>query len=355
MKSEVLFYRADLFDTLLYDPCGERRKKATTGTNTARNGPFHYNQIDRTKTLPTFFREKIIEDLPEFNTTELSFEDVMINRAREILNIGLPIDLYWSGGIDSTAMLIAFILKATHEELMNIKILMCERSFSVPRENKVNEVYPLLTDARHNSFNENPRFFKEHILGKSLNYKVLTDVDGMRCPFDNTLRLNTHIALWGGMNSLPTWIPNAEDRWEPRNENQKLLSESCPFPIKKKRDYFYWFELTQKQQGFLFIYGYHVDWTQNPLQNLIPFQNGPMFETWGMQNYEKTVPATRNLARIPLRQFIYDYTKDEEYFHNILQVGSARYSQNGLPPAIIDSDFNRIDVEEDEKIQNLKR
>jgi len=87
----------------------------------------------------------------------------------------------------------------------------------------------------------------------------------------------------------------------------------------------------------------------------VAFLDGPEFETWAMQNYERIVPATRNLARLPLRQFIYNYTKDEEYFHNMLSLGSTRFSQNGLPPAIIDSDFNKIEIDEDEKIQNLKR
>src|SRR3954462_7436394 len=103
--------------------------------------------IDRTGTITTPIRNVPLFPIPEFRTFTKSYEEVCDGRAREILQNadtpGIRIYVLYSGGIDSTCLLISLLKQATPEQKKNIVVLMS-----------------------HESIAENPRFYEEHIRGK---------------------------------------------------------------------------------------------------------------------------------------------------------------------------------------------
>lgn len=64
--------------------------------------------IDRTGSLTTPLDLKTLYPIPEFTTDVQDFGTLCLNRAEEILAEGKQIQLMYSGGLDSTCMLVAF-------------------------------------------------------------------------------------------------------------------------------------------------------------------------------------------------------------------------------------------------------
>lgn len=104
--------------------------------------------FDRTDQLRTPVRGKLNPRcaIPKLTTTNLNYRDCCDQRAQEIWNVSknldLPIGLMWSGGIDSTRMVVSFLENFPRGELASrVKILTSEMA-------RV----------------ENPRFYREHLL-----------------------------------------------------------------------------------------------------------------------------------------------------------------------------------------------
>lgn len=76
--------------------------------------------IDRSNALETPFDTKILYEIPNRPTDPvmLSYDDVCINRAKEILNQSKDIVIFYSGGLDSTVVVLSF-WKAIQEGIGN--------------------------------------------------------------------------------------------------------------------------------------------------------------------------------------------------------------------------------------------
>ena len=103
--------------------------------------------VDRTETLTNRFKYRVLSPIPEIPSTfTKSFNDICFERAQEIVDLGQPISVMWSGGIDSTTALTTLMQTALPEQ---ITVLFEPRSLK-----------------------EYPWFFENHIKGK-LKYKIL--------------------------------------------------------------------------------------------------------------------------------------------------------------------------------------
>jgi len=108
--SDLIFYSPTRFNSLL------DRDDVRIWLNLFKIFPQGISFIDRTKTitLPIRTSTPTQVSLPDPNSNfNLSFGECAVNRAKEIhakhLEFGVPIRLQWSGGIDSSAALSAFI------------------------------------------------------------------------------------------------------------------------------------------------------------------------------------------------------------------------------------------------------
>lgn len=103
--------------------------------------------IDRTNTLRTPVVIKNVCPIPVFSPMKRPFEELCNERARELLMradaLGSSIYVLWSGGIDSTLVLVSLLKNASTAQKKNIVVLLSEESIG-----------------------ENPRFYQEHIRGK---------------------------------------------------------------------------------------------------------------------------------------------------------------------------------------------
>ncbi len=305
--------------------------------------------LDRTRTIRIPIRTESIFPMPAFQKMCTSFEDLCDRRARELLNrareLASPIHVMWSGGIDSTLLLISFLKSASAEEKANIVVLLTEESIS-----------------------ENPNFYRDHIRGK-----LRVDSSSMF-----TYLLGTkHFVVGGEHNDQlfgsdmvgklivqfgPKSIhaPYSRDTFfsffnpsigDSATTNFYLdmferLQSTAPIPVLSNFDFLWWINFSLKWQSvFMRMLTYTAKRnTQNVTREYIKsryvhFYGTEDFQLWSMNNMDKKIKDAWNTYKWPCKDIIYDYTKDADYRDNKVKRGSLYFL------LLQRSSFNFIDAD----------
>jgi hypothetical protein len=280
--------------------------------------------IDRTGRITIPIRSVSLFPIPEFRVFTNSYEEVCDQRARGLLEqadrLGVRIYVLYSGGIDSTCLLVSLLKHATPLQRKNIVVLLS-----------------------HESISENPRFYEDHIRGKlrvesslmfvnllggndillsaELNDQVLgSDVvaqlivrfgaSAIHRPYDR----GQMVALFGtALNGDTRAAGFCVDLFE-------RLRDAAPVPIHTNFDFLWWVNFTTKWQACL---AYVLLFT--PPRNaravtreyldtrFISFYNTDEFQLWSMNNLDKRIKGSWASYKWIAKQLIYDYTGDAEY------------------------------------------
>lgn len=296
-----------------------------------------------------------------FNKT---YEEVCIGRAEELLAhaklINKPIVLLYSGGIDSTALVIAF-LKAT-TDTSNITIALNTASI-----------------------NENPNFYYQHIRGK---FKMLPSertldmltgeyimVGGefndqlfgsdLMGEYQKVYPIGTLFELYSEANIVPFLERNGmtaaqSKKWYSLLDNHIRSTNLCE--IKYVKDFFWWLNFSFKWQSVYFRIISRTarrdlitqDFLNNYYQQFYDTQD---FQSWSMMNPDKKIIRDWRGYKIACKEFILSYTGDKEYFDNKIKMGSLSgvFRQRSVPDALAINDngtFEFIDTIDMSKYYN---
>ena len=249
---------------------------------------------DRTETIVTPFQQYIPEEykIPE-NKPVGTFEDVCLQRCKQLLETGKPLYLQWSGGIDSTLMLTIFITSGL--PLDQVTICM-----------------------NPDSIRENPNFFYKHILGKfplvATEKHVSSDNDGITIQAEHADQIISGTLLTKvdeDFAKLPANDRNISKlcmKWRFTrveiavfSEMMKASSKHSPRPIETMADFAWWFNfnfrwLNQKEKYRSRIgYNNHFE----------TFYSSHDIQRWSIQN-----PSP---SKDIFRKTIYNFTNDEYY------------------------------------------
>ena len=305
--------------------------------------------------IPYRFENKFpMPTLP--GTFNKNYTDICIERARNLIahskNINKPITVLWSGGIDSTVVLISFILGCP-DDLDRISVAL--------------NPYSIL---------ENPNFYYKHIrnrfnmlpsertldllngscimVGGEFNDQlfgsdILRDVkefDSM----DLVHAKNTHgnivpFLLSKGMSE------DAASKW------YSLLNEHirnvCPVEVDTVHLFFWWLNFAFKWQS---VYYRIPERIQNRKlltdeflsQHYMQFFEATDFQIWSMLNPSKKISNTWESYKLEAKKMIFDFNKDQDYFDNKVKKGSLSqvFKQRKVPDALAFEDGNYIFVDE---------
>jgi hypothetical protein len=287
-------------------------------------------------------------DLSGFNK---SYQQVCVDRAEQLIqhsrSIGKPIIILYSGGIDSTAVVISFILAAGN--------------------NRDNIFIALNTQ----SIRENPKFYYEHIRGKfrlipseqtldlldgkcvmvggefndqlfgSDIYKKIIDEYG----FDYLIQPYTEKNITSFFTSVGM-TDNGAKVWFDLLDNQIKQTNLCE--IKQVKDFIWWLNFCFKWQS---VYCRIISRCTNPeiinrefLDTYYhQFFVTEDFQKWSMLNPDKKIVDSWTSYKITAKQFIFDYTRDQDYFANKTKRGSLSgiFRQRTVPDAL-DSNYQPI-------------
>ena len=300
--------------------------------------------IDRTGTIKTPVRDHSLFPIPEFRIFSKTMAELCDERAiavlREAERLGTPLYVLYSGGIDSSCVLVSLLKHATPSQKKNITVLLS-----------------------HESIAENPRLYQEHIKGKILTASSISfpsrigddcmivsgehsdmvmgndkigkllahyGAQAVHAPYDRTLL--TELFAEGSFEGDRVMAEFTLDLFE-------RIRDAAPIPIISNMDMLWWANFALKWQAcFHFILLFTP--TQNASrvtqayldERFISFYNTDEFQLWAMNNLDKRIKDTWKSYKWVLKDIIYDYTNDAEYRAHKTKKGSLLPLIGYAPP-----------------------
>lgn len=257
-----------------------------------------------------------------------SIENICEIRAKEFLQImkdrQLPLMVHWSGGIDSTLVMVAILNNFPAEELKNVVVAL-----------------------NVSSIKENERFFIKHILGKF----ELVDASHW-LPDRENLQNYIHVSGQYADQLFPTGRILNQDRETPGIALTPLAGVNCAWAdriiedanckgiiLQNLGDLYWWIsfnyrwaemdlkdilELTTTYDSEQFV--------QYKLNHLHWFKTDD-FQQWSLCNVDRSSKLSNKLYKTEFKRYIYQYDRNADYFINKPKIGSSR-AKTILEPAI---------------------
>lgn len=291
--------------------------------------------IDRSHIISIPVQVKALSSIPLMRPFHATFEDICNRRALELLKRADAADsqvyVSWSGGIDSTLVLVSLLKNATAAQKKRIIVLLSEESIA-----------------------ENPRFYREHIRGALhceasvmfpyvlgtrhlfVSGELNDQIFGAAAPGDLMIKFGDAIVHKPySRDVLFNYYRQKIDSADIVNFYLDLFEKvvrAAPVPIVTYFDYFWWINFTLKWQSVaLRVLSFTAERnsagvTAHYLENnFAPFYGTDEFQLWSMNNLDKRIKDTWSTYKWPCKDIIYDFTKDAEYRDTKLKMGSLYY------------------------------
>lgn len=266
--------------------------------------PMHWI-YDRTCVLPHFLPIKAgLAPMPSYDPSfSKSFDDVMFERADELLAMGKRINIFWSGGIDSTTMFCALYHRVTDPSQLRI---VCSADSIV----------------------ESGSFFDRFIKYSGVDYIIYHRTSRERFYQKYQFNTETEIFVDGAPadqvygNQLfysPHWMPDKLDHhWEDAAQHcvpqdtidfLKPCVEGSEYPIKLYREFLFWYKLNFSWYCHRGMFLIGTPSKYYPLH--YKFYDSPNIQRWAMINAPRIIEQLPE--KMPQRMLIYNLTNFSEY------------------------------------------
>jgi hypothetical protein len=301
--------------------------------------------VDRFNLIKTPYRYENKFNIPKlpavFNKT---YEDICLERAQRIMqhskNINKPITVLWSGGIDSTTVLVSF-LRACPNDLDNIYVALNTNSIiENPRfyYDYVRKNFNLLPSENiFDLLNGNSLMvggeFNDQLFGSDI-LKEVKDFNGM--DLVNAKRTKDNIVPFFLSKGF---TKEGANKWYDLLDNH--IKNVCPVDINTVHLFFWWYNFCFKWQSV--YYRIPSRMTNQALLSdeflskyYWQFFESEDFQIWSMLNPDKKINKTWESYKIEAKKFIFDFNKDQDYFDNKIKIGSLHFifRQRTIPDAL---------------------
>lgn len=283
-----------------------------------------------------------VKEIINLSLPSWSFEECCLHRARELLDQNREhYEISYSGGIDSTVMVVSLLRVWPEEALKKITMRLS-----------------------HQSINENPSFFDQHISRFQIrsSFEEMSEVllhsnalmvtgelgdqafgsDLLMAPcrmFGDSILKADYREVAPKIIELAVGRP---DVGRAIFEYFHPIVEECPFPIRTAFDFFWWFNFTQKWQLVKYRYCRDENWNLEATlgKHVLHFFDTPYFQKWSLNNHDLKIQDSWLSYKMPAKKFIYEYTKDEN------QLALAKIQSMGFINLL---DIRRIAITSDNK------
>lgn len=323
---------------------GSAKKTNIIETLMATTGVYFGQISDRTDTF--LGRYKTIKNpIPTIpNTFTKTFDEISLARAQQIIDMDKEIVIAYSGGIDSTFVLVQFL-----------KLL-----------NNTNRIKLIMNG---NSIIENQNFYDNYIKDK-INTVISNEYHSRFIPTsDQVLITGDQIPQLFGQ-SLSVFMDNRTDDWRPfvlKNftdpakarwfmETIQPWLNKAPFEIKSIFDWIWWVSFSIRWnngrcRALVFNSSYDKDIFEN---NVLCFFRNDDYQIWSMLNHDKKIKNTPESFKYIMKDSIFEFNGDSEYRDHkltrwsnpealaldpILKHSILLYKNDKLP-ALIDNNIN---------------
>jgi len=328
-------------------------------------------EFDRTNTILGPLKEKNISPIPEFDSNfNKTFKQVCEDAAKDIIDEGKSIDIFWSGGVDSTPIVVAFLNVC--KDLKQINIVYDSGSI---------DEYPLFHEKYIRHITPNPIDnwiydnvnLEDNIIVTGHGGELLGQYAGMgsvmRTIFDSSHAETSTLKELGFEESDFKTILWQDIFYANKSVfSNPMLDEyfvehitpqvkKSPIKIETVGDLRWWLSFSMKWQAEKMRSLKFVKKINRDLfQNCKAFFSTDDFQKWAMWNYDKNLRDKLLPYKIHYKEMIYELTRDEDYYKNKGKEWSGkrfahlRNVKNRF--GAVDNKYNRIEniIDKDLKI-----
>ena len=300
--------------------------------------------IDRTETVK-FVTDKLVSDRPhpDYSVPETrTFEELMLVRAEEIWrwieDDGREAVVWWSGGIDSTALLVAMLRTSTTSRMQLIKIGLNDRSIKEYPEFFNDVVKKLSTEfVSHNDGSELD-LTRLHISGEIGDQLFGSDM--LQACFGysaNNFEGKEFFAGRAHKNWRDTMSPfvlshlTKLGRDEHHQAIMDLYDTLCavsPIEINTTFDFWWWMNFNLKYTHVSNRIQLGTLDSATAREVVVAFFDTEYFQKWSVANHDKKIKDTWKSYKYTLKQFVFDWNQDQNWFDNKTKVQSLRFYQD---------------------------
>lgn len=302
---------------------------------------------DRTGTIRFPVKTSSLFPLPAIGNFDKSYEECCDERAVQLLERAdrrdVPLYCFWSGGIDSTTVLVSLLKHTTPADRERIIVLLSSQSIAeypdfyrdhVCKLERASAVtFPFLLGGKALIVNgeHNDQVFGSDVIATAIK---LFRLDKVMAPYDQGLMIDFFAERMEGNRLLARWyVTNVFER----------LKDAAAVKLKTNYDLLWWINFALKWQN---VYMRMLSFADKPLTGdwvksyYAPFFCTDDFQRWSMVNLEKRVRGDWRGYKWPAKDVIFDYTKDASYRDNKLKSGSLKLLTAAQGPVgFIDDQF----------------
>ena len=259
-----------------------------------------YMPVDRTGSCNYF--DMMYESIPSIDNFNKTFEECCMDAAKELWKLGKPIELFWSGGIDSSGALIALLETKSQSDILSIRYT----------QNSIDE-FPLMWEklVRDKNYPLSDKEMLSESLFEDHGVIKVTGECGDQCFGSDALHknLDKHADNW---ETVLTW-PDMNQ--QSREQLAKVLFDqidTAPIDVVTVFDLFWWCNFCFKWQDvdsrMIFTYTTTPNWNST-----LSFFNTADFQRWSIVNHDIKHSGTWETYKQPAKEYINKYIKDETY------------------------------------------
>ena len=307
---KVKYFRPDIFKI---DDLGQEPSVIAIGQIVQA-----YMPVDRTGKFNYF--DMMYESIPSIDNFNKTFEECCMDAAKELWKLGKPIELFWSGGIDSSGALIALLETKSQSDILSIRYT----------QNSIDE-FPLMWEklVRDKNYPLSDKEMLSESLFEDHGVIKVTGECGDQCFGSDALHKNLHRHS-DDWESIFTWTkeeiygfptnkdapPVHDSTFEKRRDDlAEILFEHvdiAPIEIASIFDLYWWMNFCFKWQDvdsrMIFTYTTTPNW-----QSTLSFFNTENFQKWSIVNHDIKHEGTWESYKQPAKEYINKYIKDETY------------------------------------------
>jgi hypothetical protein len=306
--------------------------------------------VDRSGVIKFPVRTRSFFPLPEVREFTKTYEEVCNERAQQLLaraeRLDIQLYVFWSGGVDSTCLLVSLLKHANAAQRERIVVLMTEESIceyplfyrkyirgQLRRDSSMMLPYILGTRNLIVNGEHNDQLFGSDIVP---GLSQMFGLDILHEPYNR-----------GMVVSFLTKIMNDGDLARFYVGLFEELAEGAPIELKTNFERFWWINFALKWQTvYMRVLSFVAErnvalMSKEYLKSYYAsFYNTEGFQLWSLNNRDKRILNGWRSYKWPTKEVIYEFTKDAEYRDNKAKRGSLQYVvARRVPFEFIDENF----------------
>ena len=304
--------------------------------------PINISLVDRCNSLIMPYRFTTFErfSMPRnLNNFSLTYEECCLTRAQELVDlsrrISKPITIMYSGGIDSTCVLVSFMKILGSQELKErVRVALSIESI----DENVNFYYDHIRSKCTIISSENMSSFFDGssivVSGEHNDQLFGSDIIGSIYKFGDYTQIHQPYSrdfITGWMRRGPDPMTESHSNfWYDLLDNH--IRSQAPCEVTTNFHFFWWYNFCLKWQIVYFRMLSRVDADKRNAINdsflndcFHHFFSSTNFQKWSMLNHHLKVGADWRDYKVQCKKFIFDYNHDADYRDYKVKIGSLFY------------------------------